>query len=493
MNIFEYQKNDMKKPVINYVLESKDSNPNNRTKEELITAMVHAGFSIQIDDKIKYERFKVSLECKIKPKNFGLIKDNFRFNEDVFVNFSKSNKGVKTAMQIFETKVDELYSNYLINDIQPTANRFKNDLLVQLGRKQRKQKRIVTILSYLSDKINFFESLLGSGRKEEIEESSIKIYRTLRIYIERYEFVRGAKVTFENLDETIYWDFWNVQDEILRGKITIPKKEGERKIALQINGFLMSSINKYQKTFMRLLRLAIIDGVTVKLNTNNTNLIVIKSPASKDLYVSESDLLKIWNYQPTTNEMQLAKDYLILASLTGMRYESMEVANLETVETYKDGVYNFEYIHSKQNKTETECYIPLFQPAKEILKRYGNKFPQFPANSVINENIKTLFELVGINTMQTITNVTYKSGTIVEYKPANEVISTHDCRKSFITNLFLAGGVENIVMGVTHPDKKPVHAMAGVYNKSTLLDKAKQFYDEINRVRLQKTSELYRF
>lgn len=483
----------MKKPVINYVLESKAKNPNERIKPELITAMVHAGFITQIDSQIKYNRFKVSLGTTIKPKNFGLIKDNFRFNEDVFANFSKSNKGVKTAMQIFENKVDELYSNYQINDIQPTAKQFKSDLLIQLGRKQREQKKTVTVLSYLSDKIAYFESLIGSGRKEEIDENSIKIYRTLKIYIERYEFVREVKVTFENLDEKMYWDFWDVQDEILRGKIIIPKKEGERKIAVQINGFLMSSINKYQKTFMRLLRLAIIDGVTVKLNTNNTNLVVTKSPASKDLYVSESDLLKIWNYQPATNEMQLAKDYLMLASLTGMRYESMEVANIEQIETYKDGNYNFSYFHSKQNKTETECYIPLFLAAVEILRRYGNKFPTFPANPIVNEDIKALFKLVGINSQQTITNITYKSGTLIEAKPANEVISTHDCRKSFITNLFLSGGTENIIMAVTHPDKKPAHAMAAVYNKSTLLDKAKQFYDEVNRIRKEKPSDLYRF
>jgi hypothetical protein len=483
----------MKKPVINYVLESKAKNPNERTKPELITAMVHAGFVTQIDSQIKYDRFKVSLETTIKPKNFGLIKDNFRFNEDIFINFSRQNKGVKTAMQIFETKVDELYSNYSINDIQPTANQFKTDLLIQLGRKQRKQKKTFTILAYLNDKISLFESLKGSGRKDEIDENSIKVYRTLKAYLERYKLVKQIQLTFENFDESTYWDFWNVQDEILRGKISIPKKVGERKIAVQENGFLMSSINKYQKTLMRLLRLAIADGISVNLNVNNTNLIVTKSPASKDIYVSESDLVKICDYEPATNEMQLAKDYLVLASLTGMRYESMEVANLEQIETYKDTSYNFSYIHSKQNKTETECYIPLFFPAMEVLNRYGNKFPVFPANQIVNENIKTLFKLAGINAMQTITNVTYKSGVIVESKPANEVITTHDCRKAFITNLFLAGGTENIVMGVTHPDRKPMHAMAGVYNKSTLLDKAKQFYDEVNRINQTKPSELYKF
>lgn len=489
----KYQIKDMKKPVINYVLESKAKNPNERTKPELITAMVHAGFVTQIDNQIKYDRFKVSLETTIKPKNFGLIKDNFRFNEDVFVNFSRQNKGVKTAMQIFETKVDELYSNYLINDIQPTANHFKTDLLIQLGRKHRKQKKTFTILSYLNDKIALFDSLIDSGRKDEIDENSIKVYRTLRTYIERYEFVRQIQLTFENFDEPIYWDFFNVQDDILRGKIIVPKKDGDRKIAIKEKGFLMSSINKYQKTVMRLLRMAIAENITVTLNANNVNLIVPNSPASKDIYIKETDLIKIYKYTAISDEMQLTKDYLILASLTGMRYESMAIAELETIQKFNENNYNFSYIHSKQDKTKTECFIPLFAPVMEILQRYDNKFPIFSANQIVNENIKTLFELVGINAIQTITNHTYKSGVIVEYKPTNEVITTHDCRKSFVTNLLLMDGAENIVMAVTHPNKKPVHVMAGVYNKATLLDKAKQFYDEVNRIRLQKPSELYKF
>src|SRR5690606_13542031 len=200
-----------------------------RDKEELIIAMVHAGITTQIDTKVKHERLKVSLQATIKPKNFGLIKDNFRFNEDVFNNYSKSNKGVKTKMLLFEKCVDELYSNYLINEVQPTMAQFKNDLLIRLGRKQREKQKQISILNYINEKVLLFESLKGSGRKDEIDENSIKVYRTLRNYVDKYERITSTKLTFQNFDEVIYWDFWLKLDQLLKGEIIIEQREGERK------------------------------------------------------------------------------------------------------------------------------------------------------------------------------------------------------------------------------------------------------------------------
>lgn len=48
-------------------------------------------------------------------------------------------------------------------------------------------------------------------------------------------------------------------------------------------------------------------------------------------------------------------------------------------------------------------------------------------------------------------------------------------------------------MDITHPNKKPKHAMTAVYNKSTLLDKAIKFYNEVNRANKISQNELYRF
>lgn len=483
----------MKKPKIKYYLKAIDKNSNNRTKEELIQARISCNFVEVIDDVKKYNSFFVSLQTTIKPKNFGLQKDNFRFNEDIFNNFSKQNKGVKTKIQLFEKYVDELYSNYLINEVQPTMAQFKNDLLVRLGRKQREKQKQISILNYINDKVLLFESLKGSGRKDEIDENSIKVYRTLRNYVDKYERITSTKLTFQNFDEATYWDFWLKLDQLLKGEIKIELREGERKQSFIKHGFKMSSIRKYQKALIRMFKLAISDKITTKFNINDVNLVLEDKPASKDIYITEENLIKLYNHKPTNSTMELAKDYVLLASLTGMRYESMEIAHEQKIDHYKDNNFDFEYIHSYQNKTDTECYIPILKPVKEILSRYGNKFPVFSPNQTLNKELKELFKEANIKANAVITTHTYLSGVIKETKNISDIITSHDCRKSFVTNLLLQNASENIVLQVTHPDRKPTNVMTSVYNKANLLDKAKQFIDEVNRVNKQKQSKLYYF
>lgn len=483
----------MKKPVIKYRLEAKDKNPNNRNIDELIIAFISANFFEITDGEIKYNRVKISLECSIKPKNFGLQKNNFKYDEDIFNNFSKSNKGVKTAIILFEKKVDELYSNYLINEIDPTPQQFKTDLLIQLGRKKREVKQTITILSYLNDKIKYYESIIGSGRKDELKDNSIKPYRTLAFYIQRYEIHTKTKLTFQNLDETLYWQFWDFQDLVLKGKIKIEKIEGKKSGTIAPNGFMVSSIRKYQKTLFRVLKMAQSESIAIGLNINNTNLILEDKPNAKDIYINEIQLLKIYNHTPSNEDLQLAKDYIILSSLTGMRFESMEIAHKENIDVYSHDKTNFNYIHSKQNKTATEVFIPLFKPVVETLKKYNNKFPKFEQNHIMNKNIKDLFKEVGIVATAVTESHYYKNGIVKETKQVSELITLHDCRKSFVTNLLIRNTNENLVMSVTHPNAKPNHAMATIYNKSNLLDKAKQFYDEVNRINKLKRSELYYF
>ena len=478
----------MKKPIIRYQLKAK-SKKDERIKEELIIAEINAGFIKYVDDSVMYERCKISLQASIKPKNFGKVENKFKFDDQVFQKFSKTNSGVKTKMQLFEKTIDEMYSNYLLNDILPTAERFKDDLNIKLGRKKREVVKEKTILTYLIDKINEFENLKDSGRKNEISENSIKVYRTLKNYILLYEKIKNTKLTFQKFDEKCYWEFWDINDEVLRGKIKVPDGVLGRKKTLTKYGFLKTSIMKYQKSLIYILKLAKKEGIKVALDISNENLIIESKTTQKDIYVNLSDLNKILNFEPVSDNLQLAKDYCILASLTGMRFESLQIAYLESIQKHKD----FFYIHSKQNKTDTECFIPLMKPVLDILKKYNNRFPKFPANHILNKDLKDLFELSGIDTIIDITHDTYKSKTIIEKKKIYQIISTHDFRKSFVTNLNNLNIEETIIMAITHPNKKPKHAMSAVYNKSTLLDKAVKFHNEVNRVNKLSKNDFYCF
>lgn len=483
----------MKAIKVRYILKGRNFEASKRINKELVLAEISGGFCEMTNNKRKYSKFQLSLECSILPNNFGLAENNYKYDEVTFNKYSKSNRNVKTKIGLLQTALNDIESHYAIRNEQPTVKEFKAELLIKLKRTQRTIKENVYILSFLEQKIIEFKANINSNLKNEIDENTIKSYVTLSKYIVKYQTVRKTDLTFDNFDVNVYWDFWDVQDEILRGVISIPKVEGQRKQKIQSYGFLVNSVVKYQKTFKRVLAMAKKDKIEIAIDLTDNNLVLKETVNSKDIYINQNQLQKIIEYKPLSNDITDARDYTIIASLCGMRYESMNDAYGVAIEVFNESKYNFKYIHSRQNKTETECIIPLFKPVLDVIDAYKGEFPKFKDNATVNSNLKELFKLCGVKATATITYNTYKSGVIVENKTVNEIVSSHDLRKSFATNLFLMQVAQTQIDNVTHPDKKPVNAMANVYNKASMLDKAKMFVDEVNRVNQLKESNIYCF
>lgn len=481
----------MKKPKIRYFLEPKGKDIKKRIKPELILAEVNAGFVSFVGNKRKYGRFKYSLESTILPKDFGKPDNNFKFDREVFEKYSKSNRGIKTSMEMFERIIDTLHSNYIINKKHPLPSQFKKDVEILMGRKDRETKFVPSIYEFLQSKIKTDTENIDSSKKEEIKPNTIKSYKTLANYIENYEHVTKTLFTFDRLNKDTYWHFWDVQDEILRGIIEISIEGRARKQQIKPMGFLVNSICKYQKTLIKVLRDAKKSGIEIILDLDDINLVLEEKPNSKDFYINESNLQKVINAKVTSDDMIQAKDYVILASLFGMRYESMEDGFGRPVKSLKEGKYNFHYIHSKQMKTGTEVIIPLMKPALEVIERYNYQFPKFASNTEINRWVKELFVKLKIVSIEEVIYYTYKLGVIPDSRPISEIVSTHDFRKTFYSNLMLLNVEERFIDSVTHPDKIKANKMGKVYDRTKMLDKAKQFVDEINRVNKIKKSKIY--
>ncbi|MBY8963860.1 phage integrase SAM-like domain-containing protein [Flavobacterium sp. D11R37] len=481
----------MKKPKINYVLEAKSKDISKRTLPELITARISAGWFEYVNEKKEYQTFKVSLQCDIKPSNFGIADNNFKFDEKIFNHYSKSNAGIKNAMKRLEAHIDKVYSNYILHDEHPTKDEFKKELFIQLGKSKRDVRQKVELYKYLSKKIELYESLKGSGQRNEISEGRIKTFRTLLYYVDRYQKYFNNIIFFENLDEKLYREFWEFQDDVFCGKIVVPSIEGKRKQVTNQYGFSVNGIIKYQKVLVYICKQAVKDKIEVALDVTDTNLILKEKPTAKDIYIDESNLKKIIQFEPSTPAIKNARDYVILASLTGMRYESMVEAHKEEIQQYKDEFREYKYIHSDQNKTDTECIIPLLPLVEKVLETNKDSFPTFPDNATLNGNIKALFKMAKINAKATLTNYTFRNGIIKETKAVSDIVSSHDMRKAFYTNLSNYGLPQATIEHVTHPNKTST-AMSGYYDKRSLINKASLFYDEVKRV-VQDKSELYSY
>lgn len=475
-------------------LESTSKDAAERTQKELIMVSISYGY-VKVNPKgvKRYDPCRIALEAKILPEHFGKREKNYTYDPGVFEKYAKFNKSISNKFNRLKIAVDDLELKYNSEERIPTPDEFGEDLKLKLKRRREIDTAHVTVLEFLKKDISKYE--IGGGRNavDAIGSNTIKTYRTLVTLLEEYHISTGVILFCKDLNWDRYWDIWDVCDEILRGVRTVDNPNRHKKQTKKKYGYSVNSIRKYQDALVKTMRRAKGAGINVPLDTTLENLKVPGADSSKEIFVSEEELKLIINSDVSyETSLQLAKDFILISSLTGMRYQSMvdtksqEIMHCSEKDYDVDGkvvkTYDFNYILSRQEKTKTEVYMPLLKPVQDILEGYDGCFPKWPANGTINKKLKELFELLGFDTLCKETIVTYKFGEVVTMKPKYQLITAHDGRKSFLTNLDILKVDPDVADNMTHPDKKPKNAMRKVYVKTNSMVKSKWFVDEIKRV-----------
>lgn len=112
----------------------------------------------------KLKSFRVSLQKSIEPNKFGKADENFKFNKKVFDKAIKNNVTIRNAMRNFQNAIDVLESRHDLKDLTPEPKKFKDDLLIQLGRKTLIKSKEIRILDYFNRKIEKSEDEVGLGK-----------------------------------------------------------------------------------------------------------------------------------------------------------------------------------------------------------------------------------------------------------------------------------------------------------------------------------------
>ena len=480
---------NMKQPKIRYYLEpNRKSESTKRFEKELIMAEVSYAYNTTDGSgNARIKPFRLSLQGTIYPKNFGSVESNYTFNEIILKKFTNSDATIKHLMFRFEKALNELVSKYINENIIPTPLEFKTELKIKLNRIKKVIQKEQSILEYLSEKIDHFKTDSSMNKTNSKRPSTIKKFITVKHLIENYQIATGKKIRFGELSTELYWDIWNISDDILKDNIEIMNENQPKKQKKQSHGYLRSSLSKYQNVFIDILKQAQIEGKVIMLNCLDKSLIIKSSEAKKNFYLKESEIQLVLDAILNSDEnLQLTKEYLIIACLTGMRYESMKDTSGAQIEECIEEGYNFKYIKSLQNKTSTEVLIPLFRPVMDIIFE-KKRFPKFKSNVTTNKLLKKLFTSLNLKRLVEIKLETYRSGDIHSFHPMNEVISTHDCRGTFYSNLYRLN-VSNVVIDkITHPDKTPKNKMAKLYNKTEKIVDAQKFVDAVQSLK----SEIY--
>ncbi|MFV0188485.1 hypothetical protein OBK29_00860 [Empedobacter falsenii] len=443
------------------------------------------------------KRLKLGLGVSITPEEFGVkgvmdpvtgkITDNYVYNKD-FLNKSRKPNTIKlkTSIAIFESCVQESILYFQNLGKLPSAEDFRiklDELRVGKGilsptkvKNQEVKEKINK--NMVSEFINYY---INDCKFQLDNNTPIVGIETIKSYIKtykhwlNYEQYKKRKFIFSELDEEVIVEFQHVTNKIKTGKINLKSNNlKNKKPTFSEEGYSKQSIDNLCDSFISLVNKASAEGINNKINLKSPKIKIKNAGKRKRFYLSEDILLKIYDYQPTSKLLQNAKDYIILASTTGMRYQSVR-----ELKNYKIGFITIEnkeiaIARNIARKTNDDTFSIVFKPALDIYKRNDNSFPHIYSLAYLNEGIRKLFKALNIKDKFYLEYNVFGTQKESTEELVSDYISSHVMRSTFITNLVNYGVNDSIVKSMTHE-----HDSGDVLNSyvnATALDRVKTFY-----------------
>lgn len=341
---------------------------------------------------------------------------NNTFHGDKKIPAQKINKEITRLT----TLVEDLFSHYDNEGINPTPSAFRASFNRANGRKTRAGQT-------LFDCFDMFVS--QQSQANQWTEGTLKKMNTLKMHLLSYD----KDLAFDCLTEDRLHDYIRY----LRDETKLRNSSIQKDIAL-LKWFLRWATRK---------------------GYNHTTAFVDFSPKFKTtekrvIFLDWEELMRVYRFTFPQNKIYLdrARDVFCFCCFTSLRYS--DVANLKRSDVHKD------HISVITVKTADKLKIELNDYSREILGKYAdfrhpyNLVLPVCSNQKMNAYLKEIGRLCGIDTPVTLT---YYRGNerIEEVHPKYELLTTHAGRRTFICNALTLGIPAQVVMKWTgHSDYK---------------------------------------
>jgi len=357
------------------------------------------------------QRFFYSTGESINPENW-----DFQNNRAKITKKHPENTEINAWLGKIEHEIMQIFRNLKFEGVIPTKARLKKELSAKLN--DQPVEGTISLYKYIE---KFIVDAETTKRK-----STIKNYTTTYNHLLEYARKRKMVIDFENIDA----DFNNYFTQFL-------SKE---------KGISQNTLAKYIKTIKVFLNSATEAGVNKNLLFRSK---IFKKPLEEimQIYLTETEIDKLYNLNLSNNpRLEKIRDLFIIGCTTGLRFSDFNQLKPEHI----DG----NFIKIKTIKTGENVIIPLSKRGRNIFLKYNGNFPTAVSNQKMNEYLKELGEMAGID--ETIIVSKLKEGKKVD-EPIEKykLITCHCARRSFATNAIIAGLSSYQVMKITgHKNEK---------------------------------------
>lgn len=294
-------------------------------------------------------------------------------------------------------------------------------------------------LSQLIEEYIQEKSVFSLGKYKPITSASINKFRVIKRKIQKI----NSKITVKEIDDTFRQEFteWCVKRKY--SEITIVK---ELKII---------------KTFIKFAK-----SKKYKVSEDVENWLFYVTPKTyKYPILTVNELNTIELLKLPHDYLENARDWLLIGCYTGQRVS--DLLNFNSSQLIQNDFLSF-----TQKKTNTETTIFLIPKIKQILGKRNGEFPRKISDQKFNDYIKTVCQLADLKEKIVGAKMVEKRKIVSTYEKW-ELISSHICRRSFVSNFRHILGDEGVMINTGHK----THAMIDLYDQNTQLDKAKKQKD----------------
>jgi integrase family protein len=314
-----------------------------------------------------------------------------------------------------------LIDNYKLNGEKITRNKIKNAFDVKF-----KPDKVVNGFEYFTDFVSDFVSsakgMINKNTGKEYSQSRIYLYNLALVSLRDFENYTKKQIKFSEYNAQLNDDF-------------VEFCRNEKKYSANSIGELVSSIKA-------LLRKAKEKGYTI---ADDLESFTKTKEESISVALSEAEIERLVAFDFSKDKrLENTRDLMILGLWTGLRVS--DVMALPAIDP--DSKFIEVEPQKTRNTSGIKVVIPLHHHIKDMIRKRGMPTPL--NSSYFNKFVKEVCRIVGFNdevegTLMNPKTRRKERGVFEKW----QLISSHTCRRSFATNLYLMNFPTLSIMKIT--------------------------------------------
>jgi len=332
---------------------------------------------------------------------------------------NKDGESINTRLKSHKTNVENAVRDHLTANGTIIKEKLKKEL-VNVLRPKPKNEQEQEPMTFLKSIAEYKTTCTRSPKTKVSYQSTIN---TLTSYNDYQKSGNHKKdLTFEDINLDFYESFMNY--------------------LVMVKKFAKNTIGRDIKNIKVFMNYANEKGYTTNQWHTHRKFKKVEETA-ETIYLNDQELETIYQKDLSDNpKLDRVRDLFIIGCYTGLRFS--DLSQITPANITNSGTM----LRVKTIKTGETVVIPLHWTIKEILQKYDNALPRAISNQKFNEYLKKMGEIAEIK--ENVILKKSKGGLSFDSQfKKYELITVHTARRSFATNMYLAGVQSISIMKIT--------------------------------------------